>query len=135
MSLFCPRQPLELRRGGLEIATGHDVVALEDGARLVPTQLHGHAFGDTAAYHVSDGRSSQVVWDTAGTTRGIASALPGLAKSLDRLRLSLPASLVCDHPKEHPGLDLAEFPQAHMLGVLCLKLGVIRSGGRISYAA
>src|SRR5881409_1537292 len=44
-----------------EIVLGRDVVAVEDGARLVPADLHRHALADTGPHHVAHTAAPEVV--------------------------------------------------------------------------
>jgi len=47
--------------GLLEVTRADDVVAVEDGPRLVSGNLHGHPFGHAAVDHVPHGRPSEVM--------------------------------------------------------------------------
>lgn len=52
-----------------EIPLTDDVVAFEDRACLVPTDLHGHALRDASPDHVPDSRAPQIVEESAGIHR------------------------------------------------------------------
>src|SRR5215467_10708876 len=68
----------------LEIGGAHDVVAIEDRARLVPADLHGHGLGDARVDHVPDCAASIVFNSSVKTTSRPSSFLvvPGSSRSV-----------------------------------------------------
>ena len=72
--------------GGVEQITGrHDVIPIEDAARLVADQAHRHALRYSRAHEVPGRRAAEVVKEPARTPGLFARGLPGLADLLDAL--------------------------------------------------
>ena len=69
-------------------------------------ELHRDAFRDSAAHHVPDSRSAQVVWNSSWAARGDAGKPPRFCKRKNRSWMFLAAALVSNHAEEHPGFDL-----------------------------
>src|SRR5437667_5514683 len=74
-----------------EVGRRDDVVAVEDGARLVPRHRHRHALGDAQVDHVAHGRAPEVVPEhprgAGRPARGVP-RLPEVAPPLAEPRLA-----------------------------------------------
>ena len=64
-----------------QIPSAHDVVALEDGAGLVPGHLHGDTLGHARAHEVAHGGAAEVVRNSAGAAGGDPRFPPRLVES------------------------------------------------------
>ena len=73
-----------------QIAIAHDVVSLKHGWRLVASQPHRHALGDTGTNEIANRRAAQIVRNPAGHARGHACDLPRLVEFQDRFWLLSP---------------------------------------------
>ena len=60
-----------------------DVVAVEDGAALVPGQEHGDAFGDVRADQVARGGTAAIVEEASRHPSGLAGGAPRRAPTAD----------------------------------------------------
>ena len=69
-------ESVPLLRGFLQILAGYNVVAVENGPRLVTRDLHHHAFGNPCTNHVADGGASEVVKKPPGNPCFFASGFP-----------------------------------------------------------
>lgn len=76
--------PQELT-GPRSVSVVHDVVAVEDAARLVAAYFHRDALGNAGPQHVPGGRSAQIVNDDSRQSRLLAGRFPGFSKIADRL--------------------------------------------------
>ena len=74
-------------RGVPQVSVAHDIIAIEDAARLVAAQFHRHAFRDAGADHVPDGRSAEVVRDAARAAGGDPGAAPRVVEAAGRDRM------------------------------------------------
>jgi hypothetical protein len=74
----CPYQPIELLPSVDKIALTDDVIAVEHGARLVPSHAHSDYVRDTGAHEITYGGASEVVRDAAGTAGAPTCAYPCL---------------------------------------------------------
>src|SRR5262249_25091136 len=63
-------------RGVAQVVLCNDVIAVKDRTCLVPSNLHGHALGNTSADHVSDRRTAEVVKEHLRTACLPAGHLP-----------------------------------------------------------
>ena len=61
-----------------------NVVAVEDGAALVPGQEHGDAFGDVRADQVAGGGTPTIVKEASRHPSGLAGGAPRRAPAADR---------------------------------------------------
>lgn len=77
---MCPPVP-KPTRSVPQVSIAHDIIAVEDAASLVATELHGHSFLNAGSDHVADGRSSEIVGNTAGAPRGRPRAPPSLVEA------------------------------------------------------
>ena len=64
-----------------QVSVAHDIIAFKDAPGLVARQIHGHAFGDAGADHVPDGRSPEIVRDTARAPGGHPRPSPSLVEA------------------------------------------------------
>ena len=76
----CPRVPKAMRRVS-QVAITHDIIAVEDAAGFVATELHRHTLWNARANHVPDGGSSEVVRDTGRAPGGPPCPAPGMVKA------------------------------------------------------
>lgn len=72
-------------RDVLQIAGAHNVVAIEDGARLVPGDGHRHAFDDAGVDHVADRGAPEIVPEHPRRAGFLAGRPPGAAEVAARL--------------------------------------------------
>src|SRR5580765_3930910 len=75
-----------------QISLAHDVVTIENRARLVPADCHRDTFWDSAPHHVSHGSPTQIMKEQLGNFRFCADLCPGDAKVADRF-----AMRACEH--------------------------------------
>src|SRR5688572_27945349 len=59
--------------------------------------------------------------DSSRTTSREAGGLPSLVEGSNRSWILFSASLLCDHPKEHPGFNFPRLSQTNVLCVLSVK--------------
>lgn len=82
------RLPLQKLRkllpGILDVPIVDDVVAVEDGPRLVPGDLHRHLLRDSGPDHIPNGRPPQIVEHQAIKTNLLAGVWPCRSKVDDR---------------------------------------------------
>ncbi len=89
------RRLIQLNRCGEKTTFAHDVVPFENRSGFVPRHLHCYPLRYARAYQISDGRSPEVVRNSARNASGFASLFPGAPEFADRL----PA------PVEYQGAD------------------------------
>jgi hypothetical protein len=64
-----------------QVSIAHDIIAVEHAASLVASEFHGDPLRNASPDHVADGRSPEVVWNAAWTSRGCPRPPPSLIEA------------------------------------------------------
>src|SRR3989442_10352905 len=115
-----PRRALkrarQLPRDVLEVAGTHDVVAIEDGARLVPGDLHRDTLRDARVDHVAHGGAPEVVAQAPGDAGSLARRGPCLSEIAPALAPALASAEEREEVRDDPVGALLEGLDALALG-------------------
>lgn len=65
-----------------QISVAHDIIAIKNAASLMAAQFHGYAFRNARSDHVPDGRSPEVVRNTARAPGRRPSPPPDLVEAV-----------------------------------------------------
>src|SRR5262245_33272241 len=104
-SVRAPEDARQFPRHVLKVARAHDVIAVEDGSRLVPRDAHGNALDDAGVDYVPHSRAPEVMPQHARGTCLPTGRLPGSAEIADPLAVVSAAQM-----RKEPGGDRAGLP-------------------------
>src|SRR3954466_12153869 len=68
-----------------QVSVAHNIIAIEDAARLVAAQFHRGAFGDPRADHVANGRPPEVVGNAARAAGGNPGPAPRVVEAAEAI--------------------------------------------------